>query len=123
MNDSDIKNDAKLSQLALDIIQDKDIRITELWEERCRIYESLKEAKSEIEKYEKIVGKLVVNDDGIAVGLLNGNKTEYIPKKVYVIWENMAVKRAKSETIKEFQQKSKKELIKLYKKYYRLNDF
>lgn len=62
----------------------------------------LKELKAEIERYEKTVGKLVTNDDGTAFATLDGQKTEYIQKKVATILKNIAVKKAKSEARKEF---------------------
>ena len=63
--------------------------------------------KAEIEKYEKTVGKLFINDDGTAFATLNGNKTEYITKNEAEIFRNMAVNNAKSEAIKEFAERLK----------------
>lgn len=64
--------------------------------------EVIKNQEAEIERYEKTVGKLCVNNDGIVTGLLNGAKTEYIEKSVANTFKAMAVNRAKTEAIKEF---------------------
>lgn len=61
--------------------------------------------KEEIERYEKIVGKLAINKDGIAIGTLNGKQTEYIQKSVAEVFRNMAVNRAKAEAVKEFAER------------------
>lgn len=58
--------------------------------------------KAEIERYEKTVGKLAINKDGIVIGTLNGKETEYIQKSVAEVFRNMAVNRAKTEAVKEF---------------------
>lgn len=90
-------------------------RVEELEEENRDLQEEIDRLKSmnqakldtihdlmaEIEKYEKTIGKLVINDDGTAFATLNGNKTEYIDKKVATTFKNMAVKKAKTKAIKD----------------------
>ena len=63
----------------------------------------IKRYKAEIERYEKTVGKLAINKNGIVTGTLNGKETEYIQKSVADVFKNMAVNRA----IKEFAEKIK----------------
>lgn len=58
---------------------------------------------TEIERYKKTVGELVINDDGTAFATLIGEKTEYIDKKVAKIFKNMAVKKAKAKAIKDVE--------------------
>ena len=65
---------------------------------------------AEIERYEKTVGKLAINKDGIAIGTLNGKQTEYIQKSVAEVFRNMAVNRAKAEAVKEFAERLKQEM-------------
>ena len=48
--------------------------------------------------------------DGTVIATLNGNKTEYIPRKLHKIFKNMAVNRAKSEAIKEFAERLKEKM-------------
>ena len=67
----------------------------------------LQAIKAEVERYEKTVGTLATKKDGTVIATLNGNKTEYIPRKLHKIFKNMAVNRAKSEAIKEFAEKLK----------------
>lgn len=99
MNDNEIKNDAKLSKLALDIIQNKDIRITELWEERCRIYESLKEAKAEIDELQ-----LKITSCNSEIERLQNAYKQCAWERDTFLDE---LKTAKSEAIKEFADRLK----------------
>jgi cob(I)alamin adenosyltransferase len=76
-------------------------------EEMAEMQETINRQKAEIERYEKTVGKLAINKDGIVIGTLDGKETEYIQKSVAEVFRNMAVNRAKTEAVKEFAERLK----------------
>ena len=111
------ENDEQLVKYTLDlikrkdaVIEQKDIEIDILIKKKEALRDEICELQAENERYEKTVGTLATKKDGTVIATLNGNKTEYIPKKLHKIFKNMAVNRAKSEAIKEFAERLKEQV-------------
>ena len=102
MKDNDNKNEAELSKLALDIIQDKNIRITELVKEIERLKYTLIGTMHSVERLQQEVNDFEDREDkmyeqaeaSLAANIANGGTSCH--------W---CIEHVKSEAIKEFCKK------------------
>ena len=89
---------------ALDLINRQKTEINILIRKKETLKDEISELRAEVERYEKTVGKLAVNEDGTVVGLTIDGEVEYIPRDLAETFRNLAVRYVCEQFTKKFKQ-------------------